>query len=600
MTILMPTPRSDFSLLPFIEKLSVLDKDTSTSRRLGTVMRWPQRHLVDYTSHNIAHQDRTQVIILKARQLGISTIVKGIEFTLAMLFDHFRSRTVSHESDSNEHLLSMIQHYYDTFPLRSFYPQRNKAANKLGWEEVGSRMGVITAKNLGGGRSQTVRFLHGSEVGFWPDPGTLMSGLMQAIPKTWFTFVYLESTANGMGNWFQTTWDEAVARRNDYTPMFFPWQTHPEYVGTHIGIDPVDPKTLTEPEHDLVRFFLDDRLGEENIAVLSRSMTNEQLNLLRGPMTKAEAYSRIAWSRYVKRNELAERKDRTADPDDLFLQEYPHRPTVAFLATGHNIYKLTHLEKVYKPSRPRVGHLLSIGGRIEFRDDPLGPFKVFRPPHPNRDYVIGGDPSFTLGGDYACAQVIDARTLEQIAVWRGKCDGPGEFGDIMCRLGYFYNEALIAPETNRDGATTIGRIHALAYPNIWQRQIVDSSSGAATNKEGWFSSARTKPEALGHLLAVITDGSAIIRDSETYSELKNYVKLGNGKYGNANGSENDDTVMALAIAHTILAYDREDYFTPVEQLSEDLDEMVKTVNAMMGQTGRVAEGLASIGGSGDW
>ena len=42
----------------------------------------------------------------------------------------------------------------------------------------------------------------------------------------------------------------------------------------------------------------------------------------------------------------------------------------------------------------------------------------------------------------------------------------------------------------------------------------------------------------------------VIHDPTTFDEMRNYVQLPNGKFGNANGSPHDDTVMALAIACT--------------------------------------------------
>lgn len=560
-------------LAPMIERLTIVDKGAQL-RKLRRVMNWPQRHLVDHVTDNLHNGRPTRVIILKARQLGISTITEGIQFSLAMLVDNFRGHIISHESKSNEHLLGMTQRYYDTYSFRKMYTQTNKAANKVAWDPTNSRIGISTAKNLGSGRSLTVHFLHGSEVSFWPNADVLMSGLGQSIPKGAFSFVILESTANGMGNWFQSTWDRAVTGENDYTPMFFPWQTHPEYTGRTIGIDPVDPITLDDHELELARMFLDDRLGEENAAVLTRSMSPEVLTALRAPMTSDEVMSRLAWRRHVIANDL--RGD-----TDLFLQEYPHAPSVAFLSTGRNIFPLAQLEPIYRPAHALVGDLLSQSGRLKFHEVASGPLKVFQPPNPNRGYIIGGDPTFTTSGDYACAQVLDRQTWEQVAVWRGRCT-PGRFGEIMVRLGYWYNEALLAPESNKDGATTVGRIQGLDYPNIWERQVVDTAGDAPTNKLGWHTNARTKTEAIGNLQSSIYDRSLTIHDPHTFNELKNYVDLGMGKYGNANGEENDDTVMALAIAATVNHYESYQFNHPApyddtEQLRVDINAAMKSL-----------------------
>lgn len=526
--------------LPLISNLFIVEKETASITRLGDILHWPQRHLVNHVSANYNNRVPTRVIVLKARQLGISTIVKGLEFSLAMLHDNFRARTVSHDNPSSEHLLSMLQTYYDHYQFRDFYAQVNRASNKRAWAPNNSLCTIQTAENAAGGRSSTIQFFHGSEVGFWgANAYGIMSGLGQALPTSWFSFAFLESTAQGLGNYFNTTWDLAVAGKNDYIPMFFPWQTHPEYV----ALDRVDPKSLDQEEYELSRAFAECRLGEENVEVLSRSMSSTDLDALRGPMPRDEILARLAWRRRKLRNDFQKEPER-------FLEEYPHRPSVAFLSTGRNLFPIANLEKVYRPKRPLTGDLASVAGRLRFTQSGFGKLKVYAPPRGDRHYIIGGDPTFSVRGDYATAQIIDRRTLEQVAVWRGKVD-PGRFGQIMVELGYYYNTALLAPESNKDGATTIGRVLGLDYPNVYQRDAVDTLGQGSSNKYGWFTNQQTKHEMIGVLQSLVNDESATIHDLDTYTEMKNYVDLGLGKYGNANGSPNDDTVASFAIAMAV-------------------------------------------------
>lgn len=532
-------------LYPLVKDLMIVTKGSQLAR-LGDVMVWPQRLLIDWMSQNLNSRKPTRAIILKARQLGISTLIKAVDFAFAMWCDYYKSQTISHMRKSTEHLVSMSQVFFDHYQFRQFYRQTNAAAGKLGWDPVKSQIGVNTANTLQGLRSLTFQFGHCSEVAFWPNASTLMASVGPALPEEPFSFLFLESTANGIGNWFSETWDEAVAGENDYVPFFFPWQTHPQYTGDYIGLDPVDARSLDDMEAQLADEFAADRLGEENLAILSRTMTPEQLREISGPMSRDEILSRLAWRRRIIRTNLR-------DPD-LFLQEYPHRPSVAFLSTGRNIFPLTFLDAVYVPATCLRGDLLSQGGKLRFVDNPFGGLKVYRPPQPDRHYLVAGDPTFTTGGDYACAQIIDRQTWEQVAVFRKKVD-PSRFGEELVRLGYWYNTALLAPESNKDGATTVGRILGLDYPNVWQRQVVDTMGQGSTNKAGWFTNERTKHEKIGNLQACVYDGSLVIHDEVTYAEMKNYVDLGAGSYGNANGQKNDDTVSALAIAVTVNQYE---------------------------------------------
>jgi hypothetical protein len=43
-------------------------------------------------------------------------------------------------------------------------------------------------------------------VAFWPEASTVMLGLRQTIPSTPGTAIIMESTANGMGNYFHQQW----------------------------------------------------------------------------------------------------------------------------------------------------------------------------------------------------------------------------------------------------------------------------------------------------------------------------------------------------------------------------------------------------------
>ncbi len=67
------------------------------------------------------------------------------------------------------------------------------------------------------GRSRTVNALHGSEVAFWDHTAEMMLGLRQTIPNSPKSMILLESTANGVGNWYYDTWNAAVDGDNDYT-----------------------------------------------------------------------------------------------------------------------------------------------------------------------------------------------------------------------------------------------------------------------------------------------------------------------------------------------------------------------------------------------
>ena len=76
-----------------------------------------------------------------------------------------------------------------------------------------------------------------------------------------------------------------------------------------------------------------------------------------------------------------------------------------------------------------------------------------------------------------------------------------------------------------------------------------------------------------------------MHDTHTFTELKNYVDLGLGHYGNANGSENDDTVMALALAASVNMYEQYQFNHPVPDYAANTEALRTDVNAAMQQLG---------------
>ena len=511
-------------LTPFVRRLYIQTTDAGEIAPLTP--NWAQREYLHALETSLTDKGRARLIVLKARQLGLSTITEACMFAMCFMYERYRGLVVSHEQESAQHLLSMTQTFWDTFFAKDLYSTKYEARNMLAWTESMSQLRIATAKNTGAGRSRTIDFLHASEVAFWLKAGALMTGLSKSIHETPGTVIVLESTAKGRGNYFHQMWEAAVSGDNDYTPLFFPWHLHPEYTGSHLAV-PLTLGKLSEEERVLKRMHVDD--------------------------------DHLVWRRYAWRNLCAH--------DWIqFMQEYPSTPEEAFISTGHNVFPADGLKTHYAPSDGHRGKLVRQGETsVKFVADPAGPLTLFADPSPSRDwgqYIIGGDPSRVIHGDWAVAQVLNRRTMEQVAVWRGKTE-PVRFASEMIKLGLYYNEALLCPEKQGSGQTTIGKLLALNYPNIVQQGAPDRMPGAQAHQQqyGWDTNVRSKHEAIGWLLehfsqTVYRDAAGkytnglLIHDRATYSELCNYVSLDGGGYGNGAAENHDDTVMALAIAVT--------------------------------------------------
>lgn len=516
--------RHNVRIKPLILELQVLTKDRG-QRRLGEVINAAQEDFVDEVERQINQNGMVRIVVLKARQMGISTIIEAILFVLSILYENFQSLIISHENDSAEHILGMTKRYWETYPFRDYHVEKYSARKQLSWSDLNSNMVIATAKNTGAGRSKTLHGLHASEVGFWDKPHELTTGLRQAIPSFGLTAIFYESTANGVGNFFHDTWLEAESGNSEFVPKFYAWFMHPEYTSSYI------------PGHEQVKYSQLGRLDEDEMILRSMGVNVQ----------------RLLWRRWAIVNLCGNDLDK-------FKQEYPSTATEAFLTTGRNVFRLPDLLRHYHPTKPKVGYLSRVDGNVTFIEHHSGPLKVYQLPSADRNwgvYQVGADPTHTTVGDMACAQVISRRTLNQVAVFRKHMD-PTSFGRECALLGEFYNMAQIAPEKEGPGYATVGYLVGMNYSNIFESQKVDKTPGKVNHDVfGWGTNSSTKHYAISRVVDLCAQSvqmveqsprGLIIRDEDTFNEMKNYVVNEKGEFMNGNGTKFDDTVMALAIA----------------------------------------------------
>ncbi len=495
-----------------MELLTIQNKDTMEFQQWdpNAPFAWAQKALVKAVQRIYNQGKPVRIIVLKARQLGISTSSEGILFNWMFMHPGSSGLVIAHENDASQSLFEKSQIYWENWPFNSLYSLKHATQKRMTWDDIHSSLRIATARNVQSGRSRTLHAIHASECAFWDEPEQLMVGLRQSIPNKHGTIFIAESTANGVGNWFHKTWQDAVRGENEFLPLFFPWWMHPEY---RMPIMTVSAANLNETEEQLLRI----------------GATMEALE----------------WRRWAVPN-------LSQGNLDAFKQEYPSTPREAFLTTGRNVFPLDALErKCYEQRNGARGSLVELGnGEIRFIEDPGGALTLFYWPSRNKNYgqyFVGGDPSRTTMGDGACIQVINRNTFEQVAVWHGHCN-PIDFAHEMARIGFYYNTAELAPEIEGPGFATIGALTEMGYPKLWRHRWADKAPGKLSISVGWSTNYQRKHWAIGRLISLIADGSLLLHDQETYNQLCNYVVLDNGNMGNSSEWDFDDAVMALAIA----------------------------------------------------
>lgn len=237
---------------------------------------------------------------------------------------------------------------------------------------------------------------------------------------------------------------------------------------------------------------------------------------------------------------------------ELIKQEYPDSPEEAFLTSGYPVFDVMKLAKFRNDPNmimpaPYKGGLMGVRQPV-FDPNEMGRLKMWKLPDRKKEYVIGADPSEgKAGGDYACAQVIDKETWEQVAVLHGRFEAD-VFAKELYKLGTFYNGALVVPERNSMGVAVVITLRDLFYPNIYiKEQLKGDIEAKVTPELGWQTNAKTKAQLIADMQEAVRNGLITLHDDGTIQELFAY-SYSEGGQAEAAGNGHDDRVMALMIA----------------------------------------------------
>ena len=163
------------------------------------------------------------------------------------------------------------------------------------------------------------------------------------------------------------------------------------------------------------------------------------------------------------------------------------------------------------------------------------------------EFAIGGDTAGE-GSDYFVADVIDAKTGEQVAKLRHQFDADQYTRQMYC-LGKYYKDALIGIEANFD-SYPIMELQRLGYPKQYTRTQQDTYTGKTEKRYGFKTTSLTRPTIISRLIEIVREHCETINSKETLEELLTIVRNEKGRIEAPLGGH-DDQMMSLAIAHHI-------------------------------------------------
>jgi len=479
------------------DQLRIITKD-ATQGYVPFEFNEAQQLIHDKVEEQLKTKGRVRALVLKARQQGISTYTAGRVFWKTYYAPHTRSVVIAHDSATSDALFTMSRNYIDRMS-DLFKPELVKSnAKEIKFSHNDSGYRLYTAGSPEAGRGTTPTILHCSECGFWQNDEKILAGLFQGVSSADGTEIILESTANGATGAFYRMWKTAERGENDYVPIFLPWFMTKEYT--------------MEPPENFIRTKEEDSLAEQY------DLTDGQL----------------FWRR-MKIGEGGEAK---------FRQEYPSTADEAFVVSGKNVFDVEKLDRLeIKPAESirDLDHKMHT-----WEEQREGSLEIWEPPGFEEKFIIGADVSLGVGGDYSTAVVMNSKR-EVVALYRNNRIDPSRFGEDLFYLGRYYNNALLAVESNTIGISTLQKLKDMNYVNLYHQTKIGNISNEEGVRLGFRTTSASKPAIIGNLKNWIDSDDIAIWSQKIVAELRDYVADDKGHTNAAIGSH-DDTVMALAIA----------------------------------------------------
>jgi len=475
-----------------------------------------------------------KVIILKARQFGVSTWGIKNQYTRVNFKKNFDTVFAAHDDDSTVKLFKRALLMQEKNPEK--YPTKYISKREMMLEHQNSCMTIQTMGKGELGRSGVFNDVHLSELAFSEHAEKVLTSIAATLPKPHINhdvMYTIESTANGQGGSFYDLWTQSTPLFNenyctmprgeiDTVGIFFPWFVHPDNsLKAWKGLK----ETLTS--------FNDDTYGNELEIMDIYNLTLEQM----------------AWRRWSIVNEYHKNLNK-------FNQENPANDTEAFLSTGRPVfaqnglvYQRTHCRNMmYKCE-------FSIDGQMNKYDHSM--IEIYEEVCEGAHYVMALDPAEGLDKeekkdpDASSCHVIRVDTKSVVAKINTQADL-----SLVCaqvdQLGRYYNDAYFAFEINNTMGGAARQIFKnLEYPNMYKRHEANTITDEMTEVIGWRTDIATRGDLITKGQEVIRERIIRIISKETCDQMMYFTFNKNGR-AEARAGEHDDDVMSLLIAIYLL------------------------------------------------
>ena len=174
-------------------------------------------------SVNEFHQNRFNVI-LKARQLGISTLTAGYSLWMMTFHQDKNILVIATKQEVAKNLVTKVRVMHANLP--SWLKQRCVEDNKLNLRYMNGSQIKAVSSGPEAARSEALSLLILDEAAFIDKIDEIWTAAQQTL-TTGGSCIAL-STPNGVGNWFHKTWVDAEEGRGMFNPIKLHWTVHPD------------------------------------------------------------------------------------------------------------------------------------------------------------------------------------------------------------------------------------------------------------------------------------------------------------------------------------------------------------------------------------
>jgi hypothetical protein len=291
--------------------------------------------------HNSGWPDGICANILKARQLGASTLSEAMMTHRITTHANFHVALASDTPETSTNLFDMLERVVDHLPWYMRPRVTDSVKNNELAFDTDSWASILAAKSTRGkegargqmGRSFTFGGAHFTELSTWENASQIDDAFEPALAVHPQALWVNESTAKGRGdNWWFTHWHAAKKgkTKREFQNIFIPWYAEPEkyWLPAPVGWTP-----------------------SEDALVVAKRVEDTGSYWMGRPVTLSR--EQLYW--YQRSREAAIEKDELAK----FLEEYPADDEEAFQYSGKSVFSLEVREMMRKVQRP-LAHVLEV------------------------------------------------------------------------------------------------------------------------------------------------------------------------------------------------------------------------------------------------